>query len=427
VLALLMREAAAWLGDPDSALTAAAPALYQERVEQLVLEQDPVRTWVAEECEAYQAGERSRALYEAFVGWTKNGNTHPGRIPSETKWGKELSALGYPIEKRRDGNYRPLRLKPRTPWAGPTVIISAQPPAPVSDAGIGGGLVEACGGLVSQPSTHHDPMNSGPISPSNDLVEGVGGRITSMTRMRAHDAHAHETQPVNAPHPPQPSTPLAADPEADSDLPESAKITAKLLAAKAAAQAEAPAAPFDESDRPEPHHQPVGEQGPELRTTTPPASRSAAPARGPSPRRSRQPRRSAPRYDPAERAAAKEAAKQAELAARIAEASGELVDLPALVTRDGAVRSIALGDVPAIVAGFSLLDELTVDVEHTGYPIGHADYALRTIQLGNENVALVFDADDGEQCRTAARCSPPGACCTHTRQPPTWCRWPSPA
>jgi hypothetical protein len=82
--------------------------------------------------------------------------------------------------------------------------------------------------------------------------------------------------------------------------------------------------------------------------------------------------------------------------------AGELVDLPALVTRDGAVRSIALGDVPAIIAGFSLLDELTVDVEHTGYPIGHADYALRTIQLGNENVALVFDADDGEQCRTAA-------------------------
>jgi P4 family phage/plasmid primase-like protien len=214
VLALLMREAAAWLGDPDSALTAAAPALYQERVEQLVLEQEPVRTWVGEECEAWPAGERSRALYEAFVGWTKNGNTHPGRIPSETKWGKELSALGYPIEKRRDGNYRPLRLKPRTPWAGPTVIISAQPAAPVSDAEIGGGLVEACGGLVSQPSTHHDPMNSGPISPSNDLVEGVGGRITSMTRMRAHDAHAHETQPVNAPHPPQPSTPLAADPAA---------------------------------------------------------------------------------------------------------------------------------------------------------------------------------------------------------------------
>jgi P4 family phage/plasmid primase-like protien len=132
VLAMLMREAAGWLEDPDSALTTAAPAAYQERVEQIAAEQDPVRTWATEETEPHAPGTRSRELYEAFVGWTKNGNTHPGRIPSETKWGKQLTDLGHPIEKRRDGNYRPLRLKPRTPWAaGPTVVIPAQAPAPL--------------------------------------------------------------------------------------------------------------------------------------------------------------------------------------------------------------------------------------------------------------------------------------------------------
>jgi DNA polymerase I-like protein with 3'-5' exonuclease and polymerase domains len=82
--------------------------------------------------------------------------------------------------------------------------------------------------------------------------------------------------------------------------------------------------------------------------------------------------------------------------------TGDLVDLPAIVTRDGAVHRIALTDLPAITETFSLLDELTVDVEHTGYPIGHADYKLRTIQVGNDAVAVVFDADATDQVAAAA-------------------------
>src|SRR5438445_24570 len=39
---------------------------------------------------------------------------------------------------------------------------------------------------------------------------------------------------------------------------------------------------------------------------------------------------------------------------------------------------------------------LTVDVETTGYPVGHADYALRTVQLGGATCAWVFDVRDGE-------------------------------
>ena len=45
--------------------------------------------------------------------------------------------------------------------------------------------------------------------------------------------------------------------------------------------------------------------------------------------------------------------------------------------------------------------KLTVDVETTGYPIGHPDYALRTIQLGDENLAVVFGADDPEHLAAA--------------------------
>jgi hypothetical protein len=60
----------------------------------------------------------------------------------------------------------------------------------------------------------------------------------------------------------------------------------------------------------------------------------------------------------------------------------------------------------ALAEAFGLLAELTVDVEHTGFPLGHADYALRTIQLGNEHVAVVLDPDDPAQISSPATGSP---------------------
>jgi len=36
---------------------------------------------------------------------------------------------------------------------------------------------------------------------------------------------------------------------------------------------------------------------------------------------------------------------------------------------------------------------LTIDVETSGYPLGHPDYMLKTIQVGNAHRALVFDAE----------------------------------
>jgi DNA polymerase I-like protein with 3'-5' exonuclease and polymerase domains len=40
---------------------------------------------------------------------------------------------------------------------------------------------------------------------------------------------------------------------------------------------------------------------------------------------------------------------------------------------------------------------LTVDIENTGYPVGHQHYALRTVQLGDEVAAVVFDPADTAQ------------------------------
>ncbi|MET0426256.1 MAG: DNA polymerase, partial [Actinoplanes sp.] len=39
---------------------------------------------------------------------------------------------------------------------------------------------------------------------------------------------------------------------------------------------------------------------------------------------------------------------------------------------------------------------LTVDVETSGYPVGHADFVLRTVQLGDEQTSVVLDPADPE-------------------------------
>lgn len=88
--------------------------------------------------------------------------------------------------------------------------------------------------------------------------------------------------------------------------------------------------------------------------------------------------------------------------AKITEAAGERAALPAMVDRAGDVMALPL-DQAIMVVQFACAQAgaLTVDVETTGYPVGHADYALRTIQLGGPDVAVVFGADDTYQSLAA--------------------------
>lgn len=83
---------------------------------------------------------------------------------------------------------------------------------------------------------------------------------------------------------------------------------------------------------------------------------------------------------------------------RIAEVGGPLLELPALKNRGTAPRSVSLFTAINLLRNWPVL---TVDVEHTGYQLGHNSCQLRTIQLGYGQRAVVFDADDPEQCAAA--------------------------
>lgn len=82
------------------------------------------------------------------------------------------------------------------------------------------------------------------------------------------------------------------------------------------------------------------------------------------------------------------------------QAEGRLFELPAVVLRDGTVTSIS--NIQAVEVLESYTDRMCLDVETSGYWVGHNLYELRTIQLGGEEMAVVFDALDPLQCSVAS-------------------------
>jgi P4 family phage/plasmid primase-like protien len=344
VLAAMMREAALWLAEPDTALTAAAPVGIRYLAENLAADQDPIAAWIEEETEAHPEGERSRTLYEAFVAWCRNGNMAPGRIPTETKWGREISQRGYPAKNRRDGGYvgkyRPLRLR-RGGWS------PLLPTGPVagSQTNVAGGS-----GSQTQPATPEN-ARSNPVSVTS--VTGVAGSTHSLTHTRAY---AHTQEAVEGPKLATPATPAtAAAPPAKTPV-----------AGAVTGPATAPAKPLQPSE--------LTQRLLAARETPATSAKTAKAA-----------------LAVAEREKARRGAIEA--------AAGPRVALPAAVDRAGTLVPLTIDQATAAVrqAIERAAGELTVDVETSGYPVGHADYALRTIQLGDKQISVVFDAADAVQ------------------------------
>jgi P4 family phage/plasmid primase-like protien len=348
VLAAMMAEAAGWLADPATAHVMAAPEGVRYLAEHLGAEQDPVSVWVSEETEPCDQGTPSRELYQAFTASCLRNNLRRDAIPSETKWGRALGRLGYPSSHSEHGKRRPLRLRTggflpgMTPLTGldaatrqpePTVTNLdrlAVPAGPDPD-----GLNRKPDGLL----TGSEPNPSGvfpQVNPRFSVApDGSDGLNTIPHTCAPAPAH-RESDPGN---PPNPSAALlVADP------------------------AEAAAALFDVPvelvRRPDP---------------------KPAPAK--------------PKREQTEAAREKRATAAVEKrAAAIAEASGPILGLPAVVLRDGTVQQVTPEYADQLLA--TITDALTIDVEHTGYSPGHQHYALRTVQLGNENLALVHDPVD---------------------------------
>lgn len=183
VLAAMMAEAAAWLADPLSADNRAAPESARKAADLIAIGQDSVFSWVADSCAHHPPGTRARMLYESFVGWCKN-NAIP-QPPTETRWGRRLTELGFPPVERRDGRYRLLRVRG----------VGEAAPA------VEGWTPSVEGWVEGSDQTLHT-QNPRSNHPQPSTVDSVDSRHTHNTHTRAH-THTHTCEESN----PQPSTP----------------------------------------------------------------------------------------------------------------------------------------------------------------------------------------------------------------------------
>lgn len=352
VLAALMREAAAWLADPDSALTERAPLDVQVHVGALVAEQDHVARWVEDATVPDHPGTRARDLFVAFRGWCRDGGIPERNIPTETAFGRKLTELGHPASDHRDGRRRPLRIRSGDslgPWTPPSGGVEGSPPFVVSS-----------GGSAPQPSTPRNPT-SNPVSPVS--VEGVEGLSPKGDSQRETDRKINKfphgvvmggEQEHNPPHPetggkntPPPATMGVEGSPTPTHHTPSAAVERVFALGLTITPGENPAA-ADVALAAER----LGVRRPEARTLIKAAGKALA----------------------------------------LRQAAGSVLALPALVN-----RALDVTPVPVQVAGQRVLDAigrsyaLTVDVETSGYPVGHRLYALRSVQIGDEHEVSIFD------------------------------------
>ncbi|WP_134740010.1 DNA polymerase [Nocardioides sp. 503] len=359
VLATMMAEAAAWLAGPSTGLVTAAPESIRYLAENIGAEQDPISTWVAEETEPFEPGTSSSELYQAFVASCRRNGMRPDTVPSVTKWGKVLTRLGYLPVHSRNGKARQLRVRSGgfLPGMGPVTgsdeATRHAPPAPAA-----GRAPETPISVDSGPSDE----STGPVhSSTGGAVTGCDGLVTGS-----------ETNPSQTFPQVNPNESVIGDGcDGFEQFPTYMQASAQAHKAATGKSLQPVTQSVDDvlEGMPKPPAKPMRERSAE-------ATAKAA------------------------------ALREEKRLAAIAEAAGAAVTLPAVLTRDGAIRECGTAEADLLLAtitGEAGDGALTVDVEHTGYPVGHELFRLRTVQLGNEHLALVLDPHAADQADVVRR------------------------
>jgi P4 family phage/plasmid primase-like protien len=341
VLAAMMAEAAAWLDDPDTALSSAAPVTVRDMVAEIAADQDPFARWLAERTAPDATGTQARTLYAAFAGWWES---HPSfkrqSLPSETAFGRSLTRLGHPARHTSAGNLRPLRIVSGGDFLHMPVVSGA-------------GSVDGLTGPKPQPVTH-EPSRSTPENGSDsEGLNGLERTSSSTTTTTPYKSSQGESgvgpvthHATGHPHLGHPAAETILCPRCGTEP----GVTAlgKLRAHKAADKSKCDGS---------------GDRAPGVLTKS-----------------------------------------ERDRAAKVAAAEGAWIGLPAAMRRGEEPRHVTLDEVTAILTECLRRNGgiLAVDVENTARPIGHPEYAARTVQIGDWAEGVDLDLSDPEQCRVAA-------------------------
>jgi phage/plasmid-associated DNA primase len=342
VMAAMVARAGRVLGNPGVLAHSATPASIGEAVDAMVREQDPIRQWMEARTSPADPGTKARELHDDFAQWFKISPVFGRRgVPSMIEFGRRLTKIGVGTTERRDGKYRHLQLNgPANGW-----VI---PPMPASSAGF-------------------EPLVA---DVTDDVADAEGGSATSKSQVNPYVDH-DVTDVTDSPQF------LSQHHNYIDTVNNSGYTTQAPLSVTSATDVALTSANEVEG------------------SVTPPGTALAVP----------EPSEVAPKRRKASLTSAYAELRKAEKAARVTELAGPIVELPALVQRTAPTpRHIGhvhvgprLDDLVAKARGC-----LTVDVENSGFPIGHPDHELRTVQLGTRVAAFDLDASCSE-CREIVR------------------------
>ncbi|MGL5910081.1 MAG: DUF5906 domain-containing protein, partial [Phycicoccus sp.] len=352
ILAAMMREAAGYLADRDSAATAAAPVSIRGMAQEMAEGQDPVREWVENCTVPSDPGTPGRILHgQHFAAWHQN---HPlyrrTAVPSETAFGRVLTDMGFPPVKVNHRQYRALSvLAPGHPGSHPV----PDPAGFMAGPGrVGGGLGRVGAGSAEQPAPADRPRSTPVfVTPQG----GLAGLSEESQEEEEGVVHMGERGKLSEESSTQPA-PLGETGQKHG-------VTC-------------------DDDR----------GGLHLGNPPRPAEGGSGPGTG-SPR-------SVSKTEAAARAneakiskaeARRQLAEEKRLAA-VEAAQGEVLGLPAVVDRAGNVLPVSLEQAEQVVRAALARSggRLDVDVETSGYPVGHPLYGLRSVQLGDEVAVAVL-------------------------------------
>jgi P4 family phage/plasmid primase-like protien len=441
VLAKMILEAAAYINDTETASNDNAPIESLSLKADIIRDQDTVLTWYEDMTEPYEAGTKSTDLRENYVAWAKNNGE---RVDTSQKFSKrlcELCGIEKPLRNSKC-NYYPIRIKqggegwpgiPQSPVGGVAQPLAMRntsvtpvantvkpedrgtPPSKPEDFKPGPAVSSMFQGLTVPANQLPAVRSSAPASepsqsPSRSEPDDTKARLREIIDKAPAPDWAIKYDPVEN------TVGFTGEPPSFGFYPGPTNQDFNDSAAAAMAHA------YDEFYGGQPAPAPdwaikyedagsgpvtltdveaglitqeqkdlSADQGldAEVGTPEPQPIEHTKPARKPAQTAEEKAAAAAEK----KRLAAE--AKEAKRQERIAEVGGRIITLPAIVNRNLEIREVSVAEAEEFLS--FCLDEMSVDVETSGFGIGHKNYKLRLVQLGNEFAAVVLDPHDQEQ------------------------------
>lgn len=345
VLGRLILYAARWLSDPT---TTDNPVDVAMTLEDVARGQDIVRLWVTEEC-APTGWTSTSSLYAAFREYATSQGIPAHRIPTANRFGRDLTRLG--VEPRRTTTARGWVLSLRRFGGG-----SWTPSGPVP-TGVETGDDGTVSGPVTQPTAANLAENASyeRVSAKCDTFDPNDGTVTEPPTgdqairhgldngFGVFDDGMTDVDPIRPTKTPKRNTNTVKTPLQHHIGGKNREVPSCVNRGIETTPADPPAERVVDRlnrRRAAAGHAPVGGIQPALVDGPPRLGLPATKRRGDTP-----------------------------TPTTVADATARLESLPVV----------------------------TVDVEHTGYPIGHRLFRLKTIQLGDADTAVVLDTTDPAQ------------------------------